>query len=72
MKISRVGSANTDKYTYLPPSPVSEIPRIRYRCKALCRGPGAAPDSVQVAVLSQEGQAIDSEIVLRLGKGTPN
>ena len=33
--------------------------------------PGPA-DSVQMAVLPQKGQAIDREIVLRLGKGTPN
>src|SRR5665647_3099004 len=31
---------------YLPPSPVSEIPRIRYRCKAIAR---AAVGTIEIA-----------------------
>jgi len=40
------GSAKTGKYTYLPPSPVSEIPLIRYRCKAIA---SAAVGIIEIA-----------------------
>ena len=38
--------------TYLPPSPVSEIPRIRYRCKAIARAAVGIIEIVDAAMMS--------------------